>query len=166
MDQPSLYDDDIVTWSEQQAAAVRALARRPELSNALDWENVAEEIEGVGRSQVRAVEGLLIQLLAHLIKRASAPTASANLHWRREVLTFQVTALNRFERSMRQRLDARRIWRTALIVAEGDLLPFGNELLPDLPFECPLSLDDLLSATFDTDEVLRRLATSTVRSHP
>ena len=45
MDQPSLYDDDIVTWAEQQAAAVRALASRPDLSNALDWENVAARFE-------------------------------------------------------------------------------------------------------------------------
>ena len=164
MDQPSLYDDDIVTWSEQQAAAVRALARRPDLSNALDWENVAEEIESVGRSHVRAVRGLLIQLLAHLIKRVSAPTASANPHWRREVVTFQVTALDHFERSMRQRLDVNRIWRTAVVVAEADLLPFGNELIPGLPADCPVSLDDLLSETFDADDVLHRLATATSRS--
>ena len=26
MDRPSLYDDDIVTWAEEQAAALRALA--------------------------------------------------------------------------------------------------------------------------------------------
>lgn len=165
MDQPSLYDDDIVTWSEQQAEAVRALARRPELSNALDWENVAEEIESVGRSHIKAVEGLLIQLLAHLLKRASAPTAAANPHWRREVSTFQVTALNRFERSMRQRLDTRRIWRAALVVAEADLLAFGNELILGLPAECPVSLDDLLTETFDADDVLHRLATTTGRSH-
>ena len=50
MDQPSLYDDDTVTWADQQVAALRSLATRPELSNVLDWDNVAEEIEGVGRS--------------------------------------------------------------------------------------------------------------------
>lgn len=71
MDQPSLYDDDIVSWTEQQAAASRALARRPDLSKMLDWENVAEEIESVGRSQVQAVDSLLVQTLAHLLKRRS-----------------------------------------------------------------------------------------------
>ncbi len=34
MDRPSLYDDDIVTWAEEQAAALRALAARGDLSNA------------------------------------------------------------------------------------------------------------------------------------
>jgi hypothetical protein len=37
MDQPSLYENDIVIWAEQQASALRALGLRPELSNALDW---------------------------------------------------------------------------------------------------------------------------------
>ncbi len=50
MDQPTLYDDDIVTWADEQVAALRALAARSDLSNAVDWENVIEEIESVGRS--------------------------------------------------------------------------------------------------------------------
>jgi len=54
MDRPSLYDDDIVTWAEEQAAALRALGTRSDLSNAVDWANVAEEIESVGRSHLRA----------------------------------------------------------------------------------------------------------------
>ena len=105
MDQPSLYDDDIVTWAEQQASTLRALARRPDLSSILDWENVAEEIESVGRSQISAVESLLAQTLAHLLKRLSAPDAASLDHWYQEAGTFQITAMNRYERSMRQRLD-------------------------------------------------------------
>ncbi len=55
-DQPSLYDEDVVAWAEQQAAALRALGARPDLSNALDWENVIEEVESVGLSEIRAFE--------------------------------------------------------------------------------------------------------------
>lgn len=44
MDRPSL-SDDIVAWAEEQAAALGA---RGELSNVLDWENLAEKFEGVG----------------------------------------------------------------------------------------------------------------------
>jgi hypothetical protein len=36
MDAATLYHDDIVAWAEQQAAALRELAGRPELSNAVD----------------------------------------------------------------------------------------------------------------------------------
>ena len=40
MDTSTLYNDDIVTWAEQQASALRQLAAKPELSNAVDWENL------------------------------------------------------------------------------------------------------------------------------
>lgn len=163
MDRPSLYDDDIVTWAEEQAAALRALAERPELSNAVDWENVAEEIESVGRSHLRAVEGLLIQTLAHLLKRASAPLAPASLHWREEIATFQITAWNTYEASMRQRLNWNRIWKSAVTAAEAGLGAYGNALLPGLPETCPIRPEDLLTETFDIERALRTIATSVAR---
>ena len=75
MDQPSLYDDGAVAWAMEQAAAVRALGQRPELSNVLDWHNVVEEIESVGRSEIDRVESALSRVLIHILKHVSAPTA-------------------------------------------------------------------------------------------
>ena len=51
------YDSDILIWSERQADLLRRRAAG-ELVNdaALDWPNIAEEIEDVGRSQLNAVE--------------------------------------------------------------------------------------------------------------
>ena len=46
-----LYDTDILLWSEQQAELLRRRA-----ANALDWDNLAEEIGDVGLSQLRAVD--------------------------------------------------------------------------------------------------------------
>ena len=158
MDRPSLYDDDIVTWAEEQAAALRALAARSDLPNAVDWENVAEEIESVGRSQIHAVERLLIQLLAHLLKRASAPDAPPNLHWRREIVAFQVAAQARYVRSMRQRIDGQRVWRLGLELAGSDLKLYNDTLLPNLPTDCPLTPEELLAASFDADAAVLRIA--------
>ena len=72
-----LYDDDILTWSEQQAELLR---RRS--VNALDWDNLAEEIEDVGRSQLRAVESHLVQALLHDLKVAAWPLSRDVPHWR------------------------------------------------------------------------------------
>ena len=47
----TLYDEDILIWSEQQAAALRSLASRRDLPNELDLANVIEEIEDAGRSR-------------------------------------------------------------------------------------------------------------------
>ena len=160
MDQPSLYDDDIVTWAEEQAVALRALAARPDLSNTVDWENVAEEIESVGRSHTRAVQNLSIQVLAHLLKRASAPTVPASRHWREEIVTFQLAAFNAYEPSMRRRLRWDRIWASAIASAEAGLIAYGNDLLPGLPDACPIGADDLLSERFDVDRALRMIAES------
>jgi Domain of unknown function DUF29 len=66
MDGASLYDDDILAWSEAQAAALRSLKGRRELPNPLDLANVVEEVEDVGRSEFRAVEILIENILVHL----------------------------------------------------------------------------------------------------
>ncbi|MBV9250584.1 MAG: DUF29 domain-containing protein [Acetobacteraceae bacterium] len=63
-----LYDADVLLWSEQQAELLRRRA-----ANALDWENLAEEIEDVGRSQLNAVESLLTQALLHYLKAECWP---------------------------------------------------------------------------------------------
>ena len=58
----TLYDTDVLSWSEQQAELLRRAARG-ERVNGLDWPNLIEEIEAVGRSEVRAVVSLLEQAL-------------------------------------------------------------------------------------------------------
>ncbi|MFL5123282.1 MAG: DUF29 family protein, partial [Microvirga sp.] len=42
----SLYERDFYAWLQDQAAKLRARSH-----NDLDWENLAEEIESVGRSE-------------------------------------------------------------------------------------------------------------------
>jgi ribosomal protein L29 len=59
----NLYELDYYTWALEQAQALRA--RRTE---ALDWENLAEEVEGLGRSEARELESRLEALLVYLLK--------------------------------------------------------------------------------------------------
>jgi len=55
-----LYDTDIVVWAEQQADLLRRRAAGELVNDAeIDWPNVAEEIEDVGKSQRQAVESHL-----------------------------------------------------------------------------------------------------------
>jgi len=44
----TLYDEDLVAWSRQQAEALRSAART-DSNQQLDWENLAEEIESLGQ---------------------------------------------------------------------------------------------------------------------
>jgi hypothetical protein len=65
MDLPASYEEDFYAWSQHQAAILRRLAAgaRAGLPNDLDLENVAEEIEGVGRSELAAVRSQLSVML-------------------------------------------------------------------------------------------------------
>jgi hypothetical protein len=55
----SLYDFDILAWSGQQAALLRRLAASERVNDQVDWTNVIEEIESVGREELRAVTSAL-----------------------------------------------------------------------------------------------------------
>jgi hypothetical protein len=59
----TLYDTDFYAWANEQAALLRA----GRLSEA-DVENIAEEIESMGRSEKRELISRLTVLLVHLLK--------------------------------------------------------------------------------------------------
>ena len=132
-----LYDDDILTWSEQQAELLR---RRS--ANALDWDNLAEEIEDVGRSQLRAVESHLVQALLHDLKVAAWPLSRDVPHWRAEARGHRDDARAALTPSMAQRIDVSALYRRAL-----RRMPETNDEQPPLPVpeSCPQRLDDLLA---------------------
>ena len=163
MSHPALYDDDIVLWSEEQAALIRRLGRtRRGLPNELDIENVAEEIESVGRSEMASVESFLRLLMLHLIKIASAPNAPAISHWRDEVRNFGADALIRFAPSMAQRIDLERGWSLARHQAESSLKEHGDAVAP-LPHRCPWTVEELVRQPVDVDYLLSRLQDYAIR---
>jgi hypothetical protein len=137
-----LYDTDVLLWSEQQAALLRQVAAGERINDQVDWENVVEEIESVGRNELREVESLLVQALAHMLKAEAWPLSREAAHWHAEARRFRGDATARFTPAMRQRLDMTRIWRRALR-AVPDVID-GQLPLP-LPASCPVTLDELLS---------------------
>ena len=70
------YEVDFCAWSNEQARRLRAM-RIP----GLDIENVAEEIESLGRSDKRELRSRMIVLLAHLLKWSAQPELSGR-SWR------------------------------------------------------------------------------------
>ena len=73
---PAAYDTDFAAWSEQQAEAIRE-----RLWDAVDIENVAEEIASLGRSDKNAVRSRVRIILQHLLKLRYQPE-SATRSWR------------------------------------------------------------------------------------
>lgn len=165
MDQPSLYDD-IVSGTEQRAFALRALSRRSDLSNMLDWENVVEEIEGVGHWQVQAGESLLAQTRAYLSELLSALRTLPVEHWRRKIETFQLDACGGCEPSMRRRIDWFKDCASAQKLAKLRRTAYGDTLISNLPSQCPLGIDEPLVNPFDMDDELLRIGKTTILKTP
>ena len=157
MDTATLYDDDIVTWAEQQAAALRELAARPELSNAVDWENVIEEVECLGRSEWKGVESQLINALAHILKGFCDAGSPSRGPWAIETGNFLQDARRDFRNSMRQKLDIDEVWRAAFERASRELLTYKRRIPPGIPNHCPFTLDEGLAQDFAYESAIRRL---------
>ena len=58
-----LYEQDFYAWTQEQGALLRD--RKTE---ALDYVNLAEEVESLGKSQQHALESRLEKLVLHLLK--------------------------------------------------------------------------------------------------
>src|SRR3954454_23416380 len=81
---PGLYELDFYLWTQQQAAELRhAAAQRTNLP--LDLENLAEEIESLGRSDRRGIVSHLIKVIEHLLKLAYSPSPYPRSGWTRSV---------------------------------------------------------------------------------
>ena len=97
-DTKSLYDEDIVAWSQQQAAVLRAAAHAG--SNLqLDWENLAEEIEDLGVSQRSAVGSYIMRIIQHLVKLDHSPAVEPRNGWRRTIRLARLQTERRIEAS-------------------------------------------------------------------
>lgn len=162
MDGASLYDDDILAWSEVQAAALRSLRGRHDLPNQLDLANVVEEIEDVGKSELRAVESLIRNMLVHLILLWADPGAPPTLGWRGEIATWHDDVVRRITPSMRSKLDLDAIWRSALRVAYAKLrdwdetkAAFARTTLTGS--RCPFDLAALMIEELDPSQAVARI---------
>ncbi len=161
MDGTALYDADFLAWSEQQAAALRKLAGRRDLPNDLDLENVAEEIEDVGKSELRAVESLAGNVLIHLVMLWADPEAPAIRGWRGEIAAWRVALRRRLTPSMLGKIDMDVLWRDAVDVAfarlsdwDGDKASKAKTKLDG--FACPFDLPALIAETADVPAALTR----------
>lgn len=77
-----LYEHDFFLWTQEQAAALRQ-AKSSNLP--LDWDNLAEEIESLGKSDRRELKSQIRRILRHLIKLEVPPALDPRAAWRSTV---------------------------------------------------------------------------------
>ena len=138
----SEYDTDILLWSNEQAALLRRVAAGERVNDQVDWENVIEEVESVGRSQLSAVRSHLIQALLHDLKAEAWPLSREVPHWRAEAIGQRQEAAEAFAPSMRQHIDVQTLYARALRRLPDSI---DGQLPLPVPTVCPITLDELLS---------------------
>jgi hypothetical protein len=140
--QASLYEDDFYAWTQQQAAVLRGL---PATSNRLDAELIAEEIEDLGRSEVRSAQSLCENIIEHLLKVEYSSLTEPTNHWRREITVWRLQLEKTLTRGIIAKLDLPNRYRAVLRLLRHETPPLP-ELLSRMPRECPYSLDQIIGS--------------------
>jgi Domain of unknown function DUF29 len=144
----SSYERDFYAWTVEQARALRT--RRPEK---LDWENLAEEIESLGRSDRRQVRSRLEVILMHLLKW-QLQIEHRSISWKTTINSqrYKLELVLADSPSLRRQVPVLlveaypRARRSA--AAEMDLIPAAARKLPETS---PFTVEQVLDEEFFPD---------------
>ena len=139
------YEDDFYTWTQEQGARLRAgdLTR-------LDLENLAEEIESLGKSQFAAFASALRVVLLHMLNFDHQPTRQTR-SWAISIATHRRHAANEVKESpgLKSRIEeaVERAYDVARLEASKETrLP-----LKRFPEACPYTYQDIMDRPFAID---------------
>jgi len=134
------YESDLYEWTKEQADALRRRA-----ANALDWDNLAEEIEALGGSNVDQIESRLENLILHLLKWKYQPELQC-ASWRGSIFE----ARHRIARLIKK--------NPSLSAYPGEYLPEAYPVarrralaetgLLRLPEACPWTIGEILAEDY------------------
>ncbi|MFB2836862.1 DUF29 domain-containing protein [Floridanema evergladense] len=136
IDLKTLYETDDFEWL---SATIELLKNRQ--FNALDLENLIEELEDLGSEKRNAVVSLLVQIIKHLLKLEYYKSEESRNHCQGEIYAFRRQLNRKLTTTLRNHLakELNSIYEEAY----GELnLKTGGTV--DLPEECPYTLDELL----------------------
>ncbi|GBF79470.1 DUF29 domain-containing protein [Aphanothece sacrum] len=129
----NLYETDFVEWTIQQAQALN-----DHNIKALDWDNLKEEIEDLGKEQLHAVSSWLKRLIEHKLKLDYSPESYPRNHWKTEINNFQDEIERRLTKTLLNKIDIDKEYERAkrLVLSEYKL---------NLRDQCPYSFEDLMT---------------------
>jgi hypothetical protein len=143
-DPKTLYDEDFYAWTQEQAAVLRSHGSR---DNRLDVEHLAEEIEDIGKSELKALESQVVNILAHLLKLDHSSLDWPRNHWRKELLAFRGVLRRRLTASMKRLIleQMDELYAEARDAAATSLIDNEPGLIRRLPKDNPYDWDAIES---------------------
>ena len=128
----NLYETDFFQWIQEQAKALREHNQ-----NALDWDNLKEEIEDLGNEKLNAVNSFLKRLIEHRLKLDYSQEIYPRNHWLKEINNFQDELEDRITQTLLNKVDVEKQYQRAkrLVLSEYKL---------ELPEKCPYTFEDLM----------------------
>jgi hypothetical protein len=136
------YDTDFYTWTQAQAAALRAKDWA-----ALDLDHLAEEIDALGNEQRHAVQSHLRILLWHLLKWAYQPDHRTT-SWRLSILNARDEIDARLARNPGLRPDVPALLQWAYPRARKAAAAETELPLEPFPEACPWTVAQVLDEDF------------------
>ena len=140
--QPGLYDHDFYAWTQRTARLLRAGR-----FERIDVENVAVEIEDMGKRDLKELHSRMEVLLMHLLKWRLQPRKQTR-SWQTTILTQRLAIgyLVRQSPSLRPKLfsELSDVYRSAVKLAITE-----TGLRPDrFPAQCPFTIEQILDEDF------------------
>jgi Domain of unknown function DUF29 len=138
------YDDDFYAWTQNQAVVLRTMEVA---DNRFDRENVAEEIEDLGRSYRDAVRSQIRRIIEHLLKLAYSPAQQPRFDWMASIAEARTTLGDKISPTLRRDAEAMlpKLYEDGRDRAELGLRGHGEiQAAGNLPAECPYTIDEIL----------------------
>jgi hypothetical protein len=136
------YADDPFAWTQEQAALLRAHA-----VDAIDWENLAEEIESMGGRDRRELKSRLRVILPHLLKRQAQP-ARRGSSWRKSLRSQRRKVRDLLAQSPSLRREMPGLLPEAYADAVKDAIDETGLRADVFPDTCPYAPDGVLDEDY------------------
>ena len=135
-----LYARDFNLWIEKTALDIKN-----QDIEAMDWDNLLEEIEDMGKSEKRALESYLERLIEHILKLRywEAEKERNYKHWQAEATNFR----NQINRLLKRSPSLKNYMAEVYLDIYRDALEARSKVF-DIPEHEPFPLEKILDKKF------------------
>jgi hypothetical protein len=133
-----LYETDDLQWLEE---TITLLKNRQ--FEALDVDNLIEELEDLGSEKKNAVVSLLDQLIRHLLllEYWESEVTNNSIHWQGKIYNFRLQLQDKMTKTLYNHL----VYKLDVIYGRAlKAVNIKTQKLVDFPEKCPYSLEELL----------------------